>query len=210
MDQEAEMIREQMQETREALTEKLEALEHQVTDTVQTAATSVAETVETVTDTVKSTVETVKESVEGAVASVGETLNLRLQVQRHPWGMFVGAIAVGFISTRLLERASGGGSGRIMPEVPRAARDAGSSVFGWLASVCREELKSLKALGIGTAAGIVRDMIAQSLPPDLGAHISELADSVTAKAGGRPIHGPILANLTGDGNGHDSMDRGRF
>ena len=39
MDQEAEMIREQMQETRENLTEKLEALEHQVTDTVQTAAT---------------------------------------------------------------------------------------------------------------------------------------------------------------------------
>src|SRR5205823_5750797 len=114
----------------------------------------------------------------------------------------------------LVERATS--RERLVPQVPRAARaarEAGSSLFGWLANTYREELKTLKALGIGVAAGVVRDMITQALPPDLEPQVSEWVDNVTSKAGGRPIHWPILAKITGDGNGRshtDPMEDGRF
>src|SRR5947209_1914983 len=167
MDHEAEMIRDQMQETRGHLTEKLQALESQVTGTV-----------ETVTDTVKSTVETVKDSVEGAVESVANLFDLRLQVQRHPWGVFAGGVAVGYVATRLAERATGAQGGtRFVPQVPPAARKAGSSLLGWLATAYHDEMNHLKALGIGTAAGLVRDMLAQSLPPEIGCQVSEWVDN---------------------------------
>jgi hypothetical protein len=214
MDHEAEMIREQMQETREALTEKLEALEHQVADTVQDAATSVAETVETVTDTVKGTVETVKDSVEDVVTSMRDTFNLRLQVARHPWGMFLGGVALGFVGTRLVQRATACSPVGFSPAPAReparepavapAANKGGTSLLSWLATTYRDELNGLKALGIGTAAGLVRDMIAQALPPDLGHQVSEWVDSVTSKVGGRPIHGPILRSAPH----HDDLGNG--
>src|ERR1051326_4970636 len=145
MDQEAELIREQMQETRAALTDKLEALEHQVTDTVQTAATSVAETVETVTDTVKSTAQTFKDSVEGAMESVGSLLDLRQQVERHPWGMLAAGVAVGFIGTRLFDRSAGRRATRsIATETPAPRRQSGSSLLGWLTTAYDSEVSALK------------------------------------------------------------------
>jgi hypothetical protein len=213
MDDEAEVIREQMEETREALTEKLQALENQVADTVSTAATSVAETVENVTDTVKGTVETVKDSVEQVVTSMRDTLDLHLQVERHPWGMFLGGVAAGFIGTKLVDRAMVSRGGRSVRDTAiNTPREAKSSVLGWFTSVYRDELRNLKALGIGTALGVVRDMIAQSLPPDLGSQVGDWMDSVTSKMGGRPIQGPVFS-FTGrhEANGHGgSREGGRF
>lgn len=119
--EEPEVIRQQMDESRAALTEKLGLLEEKVSETVQTATASVAETVQSatasVTETVDSvkgavqgTVDSVRHSVEDTVASVSEALDLALQVKRHPWGMFAGAIAVGYFGAQLLsasERRSG-------------------------------------------------------------------------------------------------------
>jgi len=205
MDHEAEVIREQMQDTREALTEKLQALENQVTDTVQTAASSVAETVETVTGTVRGTVETVKDSVEQVVTSMRDAFDLRRQVERHPWGMFAGGVAAGFIGTRLIDRAANARGGRVVrqPVAVNATREAQPSLIGWLSSAYHDELQSLKALGIGTALGVVRDMLAQSLPPELGSQVGDLVDKLTSKMGGRLIRGPIFEfSAQHEGNGH--------
>lgn len=109
MDNQTEVILEQMEGTRASLAEKLETLENQVVGTVQNATTTVSETVqqvkEAVTDTVETmkgtvedTVENVKDTVQGAVESVKETLDVRRQVNEHPWLMFGGAVALGYLA----------------------------------------------------------------------------------------------------------------
>jgi ElaB/YqjD/DUF883 family membrane-anchored ribosome-binding protein len=112
MDDQPEVIRQQMEETRASLTEKLETLEHQVVDTVQDATTAVAETVECVKTAVQDTVETMKDSVQDGVESVKDVFDIQRQVDRHPWAMLGASVAVGYLGGRLL---NGGGSdqGRI-------------------------------------------------------------------------------------------------
>jgi ElaB/YqjD/DUF883 family membrane-anchored ribosome-binding protein len=100
MDNESEVIRQQMEETRTSLAEKLETLEQQVVGTVQGATTAVADTVESVKDAVQETVSTVQESVHDA-------LDLSRHVERHPWAMVGGSVALGYLAGRLLGRAAG-------------------------------------------------------------------------------------------------------
>ena len=86
-EQRPDEIRHQIEETRCSLTEKLETLEHEVKQTVKGA-----------TDTVVGTVH----SVEGTVETVKRTFDLRYHVRRHPWLMFGGSIATGFVAGTLL------------------------------------------------------------------------------------------------------------
>jgi ElaB/YqjD/DUF883 family membrane-anchored ribosome-binding protein len=109
MDQSGEMnagemsaIRNQMDETRTALAEKIELLEKQVTDTVQGAAQSVGDTVENVKHAVEDTVNSVKTTVQESVHAVSEALSLSHHVERHPWPMMAGAVAVGFVGGYML------------------------------------------------------------------------------------------------------------
>src|SRR5262245_52369843 len=67
MDNESEVIRQQMEQTRSALTAKVELLEHQVVETVHGATAAVSETVGNVKDVVQETVQTVKDSVHETV-----------------------------------------------------------------------------------------------------------------------------------------------
>jgi len=109
MDNSTEVIRHQMEETRSSLQDKLEVLEEQVKNTVAEATDTVStvkDTVEAVKETVKESVETVKESVQDTVQSVKDSLNLERQMQEHPWLIFAGATAVGFVGARLLARAA--------------------------------------------------------------------------------------------------------
>jgi ElaB/YqjD/DUF883 family membrane-anchored ribosome-binding protein len=103
MDDEPEVIRQHMDETRTALADKLGRLEQQVSDTVHDAVESVTsvknaatETVENVRSAVQETVDSVRQSVKSTVDTVTDTLDIELQVQRHPWTMVAGAAAVGF------------------------------------------------------------------------------------------------------------------
>jgi ElaB/YqjD/DUF883 family membrane-anchored ribosome-binding protein len=99
MDNDAKVTREQMDETRASLSEKMETLEQHVVHTVQGATNSVQETVDNVKDAVHDTVENVK-----------DTLDLPLQVMRHPWGMVGGSVAIGYLGGYLLlRRGSDGG-----------------------------------------------------------------------------------------------------
>jgi ElaB/YqjD/DUF883 family membrane-anchored ribosome-binding protein len=109
MDQSGEMsggemsaIRNQMDETRTALAEKIELLEKQVTNTVQGAAQSVGDTVETMKHAVEDTVNSVKTTVQDSMHAVGEAFSIQHHVEKHPWPMMAGAVAVGFVGGYML------------------------------------------------------------------------------------------------------------
>jgi hypothetical protein len=95
-------IRRKIEETRADLAERLETLEHEVTDTVSGAANAVVDTVHTVKNTVDGTVRALGQKVDGTVDSVKQTLNLRRQVERHPWSMVSGSIALGYLAGSVL------------------------------------------------------------------------------------------------------------
>jgi ElaB/YqjD/DUF883 family membrane-anchored ribosome-binding protein len=97
-----------MEATRADLTEKLETLENKIVETVQGAREAVHETVQTVKESVQSSVDTVKDTVSSSVETVKETLDVRRQVDRHPWAMFGGSVALGFAAGLLLNRVGGG------------------------------------------------------------------------------------------------------
>jgi ElaB/YqjD/DUF883 family membrane-anchored ribosome-binding protein len=122
MDQDADAIRRQMEETRASLTEKLETLEHQIVETVQGATSAVAATVENVKEAVHETVSEVKETVHETVDTVKSTFDLRQQVERHPWLLFAGAVAAGFLAERVLQRL-------LAPRIPATVALPGPATF---------------------------------------------------------------------------------
>jgi len=221
-----EVIRRQMEQTRSSLAEKLEVLEQKVTDTVegatsavtetvQEAKEAVAETVDTVKETVSNTVESVKETVESTVESVRETFDITGQVQRHPWAMVGGSVALGFLGGLFLgptgsrHRAAPFTSSGPQPEPEREASYAWSPPqhepetyrehareqpgwFDWLQSTFGPEINKLKGMAIGTLAGVVRDMVTQAVPENVKPMLTDMINDVTTKLGGENIKGRIL------------------
>jgi len=213
------VIRLQMQETRTALTEKLEALETQVVQTVQDAKDAVTETVDSVREAVHDTVDTVKGSMQDTVESVKEAFDLERQVERHPWTMVGGSVALGYLSGCLfgrmaefggpsfahgrgaapatpsfthrnggpLQSLSGNGAGTEASRPPE-----GPSVLTSLADTFHNEIGTLKGLAIGAAMGLVRDLVAKRVPPQMSGQLTEVIDSITTKLGGEPVRGPVL------------------
>jgi ElaB/YqjD/DUF883 family membrane-anchored ribosome-binding protein len=229
MDREAEVIKQQMEQTRASLSEKLETLEQQVVGTVQGATTKVAHTVDTVTEAVQETVATVKESLEETMASVKESLDLCRQVEQHPWLMMGGAVCTGYVGERLLERIDGRrlaalppqprhflGGPRRTPDVPASGlapepappeRHAEPSWLTLLTNSFGPEIAKLKSVAIGTAMGLVRDRIAEATPPHLQSQVTELLDSVTLKLGGEPT--PPSPSSTCEAGRHNGAGTGR-
>lgn len=218
MENEPELIRDQMQETRTALSEKLEALEHQVTNTVQSATSSVVETVQSVKSAVSDTVDAVKGSVEGTVSSVKETVagafDLSAHFERHPWVTLLGSVAVGYVGGRLLHR----GESREVHE-PRmsvappsrfaemaepaytpqtnggsrkAEPSAAQGMLSGLMDIAGGELDKLKAVGLSALTGVVRDLLKQSVSGEIGSRLGDWVDGVTRKMGAQPLSQPIL------------------
>ncbi|HXG11523.1 MAG TPA: hypothetical protein VNK04_17340 [Gemmataceae bacterium] len=211
---EPEVIRHQMEETRASLTEKLETLEKQVVETVQGATAAVAETVESVKEAVQDTVGAVKDTVQDTVESVKDTFNLSLQVERHPWLMVGGSFAAGFLVGSLLPRTSertvsppspwntpqpDGLRGQAEPTPAPAAAFADTSAAaqpGWLSQLGETfgaEIDQLKGLALGTLLGLVRDLVVQSVPPNVGPPLTDMMNRITTRLGGQVITGPILA-----------------
>ncbi len=198
MDSESQVIHDQMDETRTSLQDKLETLEQQITTSVHNATDAVTDTVDSVTEAVRDTVDSVK-----------DTLDVRHQVERHPWAMFLGAALVGFVGARLLDRAlaprppapapppvpnpasafSGNGhSTTANGAVPPAAT---RSLWKVMNDEYSDEMAKVKGLAISTAGGVLREMLTGSAPPQLAEHIKELVDSVTVKLGGHPLEGAL-------------------
>lgn len=157
-----EVIRQQMEETRSQLSEKLEILETQITDTVQSTSNAVSETVEAV----KGTVDSVTESVQDTMHSVGEALDLRLQAERHPWLVFGGAVAAGFVASGYLFPArtpapvmqmTTDSTGAAVAYVPTPAAPPRES---WLGN----QMRLLRGMAVGALMDVVRDIAAKGLP----------------------------------------------
>jgi len=252
MDNETEVILGQMEGTRASLEQKLETLENQVMGTIQEATTTVSETVqqvkdavsdtvETVKDTVEGTVESMKETVDDTVESVKETFDVRRQVRNHPWLMFGGSLAAGYVASRIMGRylprrlpswqagnyyegpssmpppAYYQGPPGYAPEAAEPARAERTpppeppqkrpSLLDNLASALGPEVGKLKGLAIGATLGIVRDLITQSAPPELGTQLADMVNGFTTRLGGEVIHGPVLPNFT-DGRSPHAHDQG--
>jgi ElaB/YqjD/DUF883 family membrane-anchored ribosome-binding protein len=215
-EQESEMIRQQMQLRRAALDEKLETLENKLVQTVDDAREAVAETVQTVKEGVHDSMASVKDTVVASVATVKETFDLERHVQRHPWPMFAGAVAAGFVAGCLLRRSTAAsprqptiipGPAQESPAAPRVPPSERSE--RWMDMVARlfaPELRQLKGLAIGTLMGVLRDLVTDPLPETVRPQLNEIADSITTKLGGQPIQSEVLHELL---PGHDDHHNGR-
>lgn len=198
MENETEVIRTQMEETRTSLTEKLEALEDHVASTVHGATAAVEETVQAVTDTVHKA----SEAVENTVEKVKESLDLTQHVQAHPWMMVGGAVAVGFLAGRLLPSASAATNGHSTPAghpassfTPPASNASpspnGNAGADWLSSLTKTfgpTIKELEGLAIGALTSAVGEMVLSSTPEDFRPHLKEVIDHFTASLGGTVVN----------------------
>lgn len=108
MDDDPEVIRHQMQETRSSLTDKIERLEQTVTEKVESTTSAVTDTVESVKDAVQDTVDTVRgtvtdtvdsvrDTVHNTVASVKDVFDVRGYFRDYPWASFGAAVGAGFV-----------------------------------------------------------------------------------------------------------------
>jgi len=183
-----ELIRQDMERTRESLTEKLETLECKVADTVQQASCAVNETVSNV-----------KESVHEGVESVKDAMDITAHVDRHPWLMFGGAVVTGMVAGNLLLGQEKRGS-RFEPEPSRqapvpfrasqTAETPTSTSNGWLAML-DPEIQKLKGLALGVTLGLVREALVREVPKPLATYVGDIIDDVTRKVGGKPMSGPF-------------------
>jgi len=215
-----EKVRSTVQDTVKEATQTVEKVRHAVQETVSGAAESVASMKHAVEDTVKS----VKDSVRETAETVGDALDVRKQVEEHPWAMVAGATAVGFGIGVLINRV----------DVPAAASSAASSVahsakslashWGdsagdhspqWTGpqheqfisrpqSASQEEspwmpaVNKLKGLAIGAMFGVLRDVLSKSMLDVVRGQVGEVIDDFTKSLGGKPITGKILPDSWSD------------
>jgi ElaB/YqjD/DUF883 family membrane-anchored ribosome-binding protein len=214
MEQDPAVIRQQIEETRSALTEKLETLEQGVKETVQEAKAAVTGTVESVKETVESTVETVKEKVEGTVETVKQTLDITTYVDKYPWAMLGGAVALGCILGRISQSRHQNGVMKNGHEHSAEAKrngvlsspiteqetalpigEAGTaegSLVRELVHKFEPELQEIKSLAIAAVGALVRDVVKESVPEPLAPRLEDIINRVTSKLGGEPIPEPLL------------------
>jgi ElaB/YqjD/DUF883 family membrane-anchored ribosome-binding protein len=230
MDQEPDVIRQKIENTRESLAGKLETLEGQVKGTVE----AVSNTIGSVKEKVESTVENVKSTVSDTVDSVKETFDLSRQVDRHPWAAagcsLLAGLATGYLvsgprrwrhyasefsdtASHLASRASeavgygaaGAGLSGAAAESLRGDRGPRRGVLGGLLEPFAGELDNLKDLAVGALMGVARDFIVRSVPPSLAPRVEEILNNATRRAGAEPVSGPVLQTEgTGDGGGRGS------
>jgi len=220
MEPEERAIRRQMEETRSALTEKLGTLEQQVVGTVQDATSAVGDTVATVKDSVQDTVDNVKDTVQDAVQTVKDSMNLPRHVERYPWPMLGGSVVVGFLIGRLFTKSAtrmnepapafqsavptrtnglqvDTGLGDRYRE-PRTKLDAPPAKASWLGEMkdkLQPEIDKLKGMALGTTLGVVRDMVVQAVPAQLGPKLREVIDDITEKLGGQALEGSVASHF---------------
>jgi ElaB/YqjD/DUF883 family membrane-anchored ribosome-binding protein len=204
VDNELEVIRDEMEETRASLANKLEALETQVRETVSGASEAVTSTVEGV----KGVVDTVSDTVE----TVTETLNIPKQVEQHPWAAVGIALGAGFVAAQLL----GGWSSEpsrparqeptptpaptppAMPDLqmqsPPQQEQAPSGVLPMLESMLPDmngllstAATSLGGLAVGTLMGVVREVAVNGLPPEWKGELTRMVDQITTQLGGKVL-----------------------
>jgi ElaB/YqjD/DUF883 family membrane-anchored ribosome-binding protein len=173
----AVMIREQMDETKSQLSDKLESLEQQVSETVQHTGTAVNATVEAVQETI----ETVTGAVQDAVQSVSNALDVRRQVDRHPWLAVGGSVVLGCLAVEFFSRSAkrskqppetvsptcpdveNAGHANGAPAVQSGAT-AAAITAAYESGLKRSSWDQLRNVAIGALIGIVQDVAARAVP----------------------------------------------
>lgn len=207
MRRQTDVIRQQMEGTREALAEKLGQLEDTLAGKVGKAVKKTASAVNNITETVEEKVEEVGDTVQDTVEMVKKGLSLRRQVDRHPWAMFGAAAFVGYVvgtlipSRRRYERDYRSRDYRPREEYrPReaahkpshgnghgastAAKVVGAASTGLgLISMFTPALDRLRALALDTTMGVARQMIRDYLPASVAQQV-EQSDVFRSLAGG--------------------------
>ena len=199
MENDTEVIRQQMADTRNALSEKVEAVEELVSSAVKETAHAVTKTVETVTNSVENTVNTVSDSVESvkdalsdSVESVKEAFNVSACVEKYPWGAMAGSVALGYTLGLLLsppkEGTSTGSSngtwGAYASSPPASTGETASSSSGSFLSSWAPIIEKVKGLAVGSAAGLLGEMVMNMVPDNLKSEVSRLIDDTTRNLGG--------------------------
>jgi len=200
-----ELIRRNMERTRESITEKLDALEDRIVGSVEQASAAVTNT----------------------AASVKDAMDINTQIDRHPWLIFGGAMAAGLLAGHLLVSRRQDSAPRIMesrpesvpvpapappttptppqgrnatpmpaqenirnpPIMPMQTAPPGSPD---LLSLLEPEIVKAKELAIGVTLGIVREALIAEMPPQLASCAGDLINNVTQKLGGRPLENSAL------------------
>jgi len=219
-DNEPEVIRQRMEETRTALTEKVERLEGQLTGLVGVGTEAVTETIANVKDTVADVTEAVQEKVQ----SVKEMFDLRLHMERNPLLMLGGSVALGFLASRLLRSASSAAStaGHAVAAVGHAAMAAAPAVSSMMSapsptpakaeskpkgeSFVGEALGQVRNLALGSVMAVIREMATAHLPNDFGKQVAETVDGLTHKLGVQPMASPIDLKADDKAEGNESQD----
>ena len=209
-----EKVRHTVQETMSGAAETVEKVRHAVQETVSGAA----ETVASMKHAFQDTVESVRESVRETTATVTESLDVRKQVQKHPWAMMAGATAVGFgvgiLASRVdvpkaassvksmtrhsngVEGNNGGWSGPPPSVFQQAKRQGGNGRAQGQEpheeSPWTPAVNKLKGLAIGAMFGVLRDMLSKSMPDAISGQVGEVIDNFTTTLGGKPIAGKVL------------------
>lgn len=218
MENQTEIIKQQMAETREALSSKVAALEEKVISTVQDTTETVAQTVGAVKDTVAETVDTVKDAVQDTVATVTgtidksvetvkQTFDLRGHVEKYPWAMVAGSVAVGFIGGKLLSSGMGhpgvhgygsitpGPQGTTQPRTAESYRESlaapthggGFGLFDQVGESMKPIMQKLGSLAIGATTSLLGELVLESVGPALRKELEPMVRDFTTALGGKPI-----------------------
>ena len=198
VEQDSDLIRKQMANTRCSISEKLDMLERRVVDTVQGA-----------THAVNDTVDTVRDSVRDSVHSIQTNLDPIRQADRNPWTTFAVCLGAGYVAGRVLE---GGPAPRATvidqpaswphpspsSEAASHASQANGKASSFVQSLVKPlepDLRRLKEMGIGMLFGVVRDFLHDVAPEPMRERLHEVVDDVTRRMGGEPVKGSILESL---------------
>jgi ElaB/YqjD/DUF883 family membrane-anchored ribosome-binding protein len=199
MDHETEVMKQNIADTREALSEKIDCLEQKVLRTVEGTTDIVANTAESVAEAVQGTVQKVTGAVDHAMEKAKESLDLRKQVEAHPWPMFGGSIVAGFIGGCLLTRSQ---SHAPMPEPRRSSQSyeptrPRSSEWQSFSSAEQDRLAQrpslfapamhrLRDLAIAATSKLVNDLLVSAAPPELHEDIRSTVGSFASALRGEP------------------------
>jgi len=201
MENDTEVIRQQMEDTRNALSEKVEAVEELVASAVKETAQAVTKTVETVTSTVENTVNTVADSVE----SVKEAFNVSACVEKYPWSAMAGSVALGYTLGCLLSPPNGQqttsgwtgamatptvgatGTTHSVESLASSGGNTSTSSGSFLPASWMSLIDKVKGLALGATAGMVGEMVMGMVPENLKSEVSNLIDEATQTLGGTVV-----------------------
>jgi len=222
MENDTAVIREQMEHTRNSLTEKVEAIEERVSSVVKDTADAVNHTVQAVTESVENTVHSVSDSVHSvkdaldntvhsvadSMHSVKEALDLSTYVEKYPWIAMGGSVALGYAVGCLLTSSKNGTTSSQAWSAPAPSPSGGtsqpaasstSSGGSFLPESWMPMVDKLKGLAVGTAAGVLGEMVLNMVPESLKDNMARMIDETTEKLGGTVLRRD--GHSTGNGFG---------